>query len=305
MNESKTERMKTTAQIRKKRRRRRDAAVSAVLILAVICICLVVVYCTDMFTVRSVVLNSDGERYSDADLLSASGISTGDRLFLIHMNEAEKQIVTTLPYIRTAKVSRNIDGTVTVDVQYGKAAFCISGMSGYVYIDPDGKVLENNALMPAEGSAELSGISLISAAPGYPVDVAEKDLLGDVMEAAALFAESGIDKITLYDYTDPSNVRMELDYRIIVKIGTVNKIKNKLPLLREALSDALKNPPNGGRVVFELIGGAWTARNESSIEEAYRKAHERLNAPQPATDREGNTVEASSEATTVQEQYFG
>ena len=67
---------------------------------------------------------SGNSKYSKEQIISASGIHTGDNLFFINRIGAGSRVVVKLPYIDSVKITRSLPNRVTITVEESKAVAC-------------------------------------------------------------------------------------------------------------------------------------------------------------------------------------
>lgn len=151
-----------TAQKRSKRsaRARREipwrrilgAAGVALVVLAVLW---AVVYFTPLFAVKNVEV--EGNRHlSEDDVVSAAGVTEGTPLAQVSMRDTGSDVVS-LPWVKSATVSRKWPSTVRIEVEENTAVAYVNSSGGAHLIDPEGKEFAQDT--PPEDAVELTGSS--------------------------------------------------------------------------------------------------------------------------------------------------
>ena len=78
---------------------------------------------------------------SEEKIESLSGLSKEQNIFRFLEIDVEKRIKEE-PYVESVKVSRDLPGTVIIDVTERKRDFCVKFLNGYAYINNQGYILE-------------------------------------------------------------------------------------------------------------------------------------------------------------------
>jgi len=77
-------------------------------------------------------------------IISFSGLSTGENIFRNLKSKVEANIKQN-SYIKEAIMKRKLPGTIEINVEERKIAYQIKLIEGYIYIDNQGYILENNS----------------------------------------------------------------------------------------------------------------------------------------------------------------
>ena len=106
------------ARNRSTNRRRRRGRFS--FLLKLVCLLLiigaVIAALTLFFKVQSIAV-SGNERYSQEEVVAASGIRVEDNLFLLNKYSAAQAIFETLPYVEEATIKRSLPDTIVITVR--------------------------------------------------------------------------------------------------------------------------------------------------------------------------------------------
>ena len=183
--------------------------------------------------------------YSEAEGLSATGILNGDNLWRIDTDAAEESIEQLLPYVGTAKIGRKLPGTVTVKLTPAEEYAFVNTESGAAIIDSEFKVLKNIS----ENENRLfviKGMSFKEAVPGQKLTFSDSEQQKTLSEITDLLNEYGFSSdgqygITMIDMADTLNVKMILDDRLYVVIGSMSNIENKLVHLKSMIGQVNMN----------------------------------------------------------------
>lgn len=197
-------------------------------ILAAVALSLTVLFRIDTIEV------SGNTRYSSEQVISASGIRSGENLFLADTKHAGAAIAKKLPYIGAAQVSRRLPAKIVIEVKETAASGAVAYNGGYVLIGDNGKALEQTAAVP-NNCPVILGLELSSAQPGqqvtYKSDVTQR--LFETLTQA--LQKNGMDKITKIDLRNTYSILVEYDGRITMNMGISSGFDYKIRFAKSVL----------------------------------------------------------------------
>lgn len=186
------------------------------------------------------------ERYSEQEVLAASGLETGGNLYLLNKFDVKETIFRQLPYVEEIKINRKLPDTLLIEIRECKAVAGIADGDGVWLISDRGKLLERSDA-PAEGCPLITGGELIDPAPtgtaNMGPDMAYR--LGVVMtllsEADARRMRGNINAIDLADDTAVNLIYLS---RFTVRFPWTADVGYKLESLG-TVADYLENNETG------------------------------------------------------------
>lgn len=202
------------------------------------------------FKITDIVVEG-AEKYSDAQVIEASGIEMDTSVFFISASSAEIAVKSALPYVDTVKVTRKLPGAVVISVtESTPAAYVTSGGKNYI-VDAKGRVLEETSSTPS--AAELRGVTPVSPEPGKALSLGEGESvrLTSAVDLMEFLEEDGLlDKTTSIDMTNMASVVVEYNgYRI--NIGTCDELDFKFNNLINDFLEKHPEPGNGKSVIYD------------------------------------------------------
>lgn len=186
----------------------------------------VVLSLTVLFKIESIQVNGTS-RYSAEQIIEASGIKTGENLFLAKTGQAARSIEQKLPYLASASVSRKIPAQIVITVQEAKPAGAIECGGKYAVVAPDGKVMELDDRIP-ENCPSVKGVKLSSAEPGKAIAFADSTQKSIYESLASAITQTGFEKITQIDLTQSYKIQITYDNRIVMNLGSGSDFIYKL-----------------------------------------------------------------------------
>ena len=241
----------------KKRRRRRRRIACAVILLVMAAVC-AVLSLTVFFKIEMVTVTGNS-RYTVEEILEASGIRTGENLFLTNVERASEQIEQAKPYVRTAHVKRKFPAAIEITVEESASAVLgVATGDGYILLDRDLKVLEKGSGALPEGIAQvcLGGVS--AAEEGSAIQAENGDSINALKLLLDAADQAGLTSLTYYDVTDPGNMVLTYSGRLDAVLGDRQNMEKKMAMLAEVIrrNDAA-DPHKSGTIDLRVNGKAY------------------------------------------------
>ena len=179
------------------------------------------------------------ENYSEDAIMIASGIEMGDSILLVDKGEVASRIITKLPYVQQAKVSRQLPGTVVIEVTEGRAVASVkSEYDEYWFIDKTGKLMEQVSEDRAGSVTLLEGLSALLPVAGDQIRLNEEgrqrlDTALNLLEQLKRYEMS--DAIVRIDLTELYDIKMYYTDRFEIQLGSTDELDYKIKYLAYAL----------------------------------------------------------------------
>ena len=280
---SRSERVRISAEIRKRKKRRRDAFLIFILIVMLGALA-TVLSTTVFFKAEKIVVNNLSDKYSNEWIADASGLSVGDNLLMAKLDKAEAAIEKNLPYIRIATVSRKWPNAFYIDAVYADSVLAVQKGGAFIYIDVDGKVLETDIAQPDPSVAIVTGAYAESAVPGNIVTLSDEKTLNALVQILSVLNENEIYNITAVDVSNPTDIVVELDHRIDVKLGSASNAAEKIAFGKAVIEKNLSAAATK-KLIIDLTTDAKAFVREK--ESPARAARQDAKTPTDAQPEEG------------------
>ena len=247
------------------RRRRRGNFGFLYKLLSVLVICAAVVMALTLFFRVDTIEVTGTERYTEKDVIEASGIQLGDNLFLLNKYEAARSIAEQLPYIdiEDIRIRRELPDTLLIDVaECGTPLAVIQDGSAWL-LSPKGKIVEQLPASQAGDYAVIDGCELLAPSVGtqIAVDTAYETRRESLLELLAVLDETGdLAKVDAIHLGEASYISMDYMDRFTVKMPYQADFSYKLRVLELAInSDKIQDNMTGtfdmrqedGQVIFD------------------------------------------------------
>ena len=228
------------------RRRRRGNFGFLYKLLSVLVICAAVVMALTLFFRVDTIEGTGTERYTEKDVIEASGIQLGDNLFLLNKYEAARSIAEQLPYIdiEDIRIRRELPDTLLIDVaECGTPLAVIQDGSAWL-LSPKGKIVEQLPASQAGDYAVIDGCELL--APSVGTDIALSTEFANQQTSllallAALDAAGLTDRVDAIHLDDLSRLTMDYAGRFSVEMEYNADYDRMLQILEAGISKLESN----------------------------------------------------------------
>lgn len=229
------------------RHRRRNRFGFLYKLMTVLAICAVIVVALTMFFKVGTVRISGNLRYTDDEVLEASGVTVGDNLFLLNKYTADRQLREQLPYIETVHISKKLPDTLLIDVTECKTTFALNEKGTVWLMSDTGKIVGSGTPEETEGQPVIDGCELLAPSVGSEMALAtERQTQRDSLLAllAALSAADSVDQVDAIHLDSATEIVMDYAGRFAVKMP-YSADYDKMIAFLGIVMDTLESNENG------------------------------------------------------------
>lgn len=255
---SRNERVKNSAENRRRQKKLQNNLI--IVMLLVVAVAVIGAFACFAMTINTITVTGS-ERYSEKTVLSAAELSKGDSILLINPAALENKIESKLPYIENAEIRRSWPDGVTVTLTDAVPSLAIDTGEGYVLLNNSCKVLDDDAVVITE-SALIKGIGIVNAVPGEIAEFTENVSTESFVKLCNAFEEYGITGITEYDLNSVSNIKVIIDYRVEVQLGTLAGAPEKLAFCKAVIDETIASDSKHPMVIDVTADGKAYARRK-------------------------------------------
>ena len=159
--------------MRRSHRRRRGRFAFLLKVFAFIVAAAAMLWAVALFFRMDHIAVSGNERYSEAEVLAASGLQTGGNLYFLNKFDVKEAIFEQLPYVETIRINRKLPDTLLIEVSECKAAAGVQSETGLWLISDRGKLLETVETTPL-GCPTIVGAEPVEPRVTETVDLGEE-----------------------------------------------------------------------------------------------------------------------------------
>lgn len=113
---------------------------------------------------------SGNRRYTEEEVVAASGLQTGRNLYLLNKFAVKEKIFAQLPYVEEVAINRKLPDTLLIELRECAAAAAVQSGTELWLISDQGKLLEQAEQAPARCPV-VTGGELADPAPGRQLDM--------------------------------------------------------------------------------------------------------------------------------------
>ncbi|MDR0952071.1 MAG: FtsQ-type POTRA domain-containing protein [Oscillospiraceae bacterium] len=220
-------------------------SVSVLLILAAVVLAVSV-----FFRVSSIEVTGAG-RYTEQEIIDASGLEIGSNLIFLNRAAAAGRITDALPYAGSVEVKRALPNKIVIEVRESGRIACVPSQTEWWLIDNNCRALEE---CPAEELGDylsVTGFYITEPVAGRVITVPDEDRFKVEYLAALLTALQASDMLTdvaTINLETSANPQLTYLGRFTVKLGDADGLDSKLTLLKNAAAQL----DDGARGFFDL-----------------------------------------------------
>ena len=173
--------------------------------------------CVVFFRVDEVIVVGQS-RYTQEEIVAASGVEQGDNLFLINKIQLVEQVLTRLPYVDELTISRKLPDTLVLTVTECVPVAVIQANGAYWLMDAKCKLLEQGDISLAQGQAQILGLIPLGPTVGVGLAAEEEQKLSSLRALLqALNAEQMMGSVKSFiDLTADNEIRFSYGENLTV-----------------------------------------------------------------------------------------
>lgn len=160
-----------------------------------------------------------------------SGINIGVNTFKLNLKEVQERVAMN-PLVKQVKVGRRYPGTIVIRIEERKAVALVPWKGEFLAVDTEGYYLNKVKDFSKANLPVITGIRLGNLTPG-------KQIAGDGLAAALKFVQkmdqNQLANLSEVNGADPMGIVIYTLDKTEVRLGTSERIEEKLALMREAL----------------------------------------------------------------------
>lgn len=185
--------------------------------------------------------------YESEEIINASGLKRGDKLYDINEEEIIHSIKLNCPYVNNVSVKSKFPNKIKINVDCFSAAYYVEIFGDYYALDSNMRVLEETADNTKFLNAKIPKLcipNIKSALVGSELTYGESEAEIKFVEEflGVLRSSTFTSRLTLVDIDNRFEIYVQVDGNINVYMGNTEKSKEKLKAVEAALEDPrLKN----------------------------------------------------------------
>lgn len=226
------------------------ATVSVMGVLALVCL-----LCIVMRFVGIGSFEIEGETdYKLSELISVSGLRTGDRLYEVDEKEAEELLLEGCPYLKSVNVKKKFPNKICFEVEERVLGWYVEIGEDYYALDFDLLVLletYSEESLIERGLTKLVLPELESAMCDYLPEFGRGDehLISETLKIVDTFRSHAVkQRLTKLDLSNRFEIKLTIDESFEISLGDISNIETKLKTVIEVIETQLDNGYVGGEI---------------------------------------------------------
>lgn len=210
-------------------------------LLLLFCLAIAFIMCYTVFFKLDKIKISGCTMYSESQIVDEIGAQKGDSLFQINISNAEKRLLGKMPYLKTVNISRQFPTTLKVEIVEETVLGAVYTADGFAIISDTGKVLQEGVLTLPEGMPRIVGLKNQSYDTGSYLNESvssggglQKEILSLQIVSQQL-AACQFDDITYYDVSDLRDIKVMIEDRLLLELGSDTDMEYKCKFIRGVL----------------------------------------------------------------------
>lgn len=192
--------------------------------------------------------------YKLSELISVSGLRTGDRLYEVDEKKAEERLLESCPYLKSVNVKKKFPNKICFEVEERVLGWYIEIGEDYYALDFDLLVLletYSEESLIERGLTKLVLPELESAMCDYLPEFGRGDehLVSETLKIVDIFRSHDVkQRMTRLDLSNRFEIKLTVDGSFEVSLGDISNIETKLKTVIEVIETQLDNGYVGGEI---------------------------------------------------------
>lgn len=164
-------------------------------------------------------------RYTAEEIIAAAGVKTGENLLHIDAKKAENGVMNTFAFVDKVSVKKNYPTKIVIEITEAQNWFALNQGGKTVVISRGGRVL---GTIPADGLVLVKGFEAENLDVGSKLSStvdAKNKIIMEIFETAE---KVGLANVTEIDLTDRFSIKITVDGRIVLNLGSSVQLESKL-----------------------------------------------------------------------------
>lgn len=218
------------------RRRRRKRNMSLYYLMVAVIVILAVIFLTLFVFFKIETINIEGVTlYSNEQIIGAAGVRKGDNLFRTDIRDIENTLSQMMVYADEVKVRRKLPSTLNITVKEAVPLYNLEQDGRYYIVSESGKILESGLSAPKEGLMLITGYEIKDTSPNVPLESKDEMKEKIIDDLKVGIEKNGFDGIESIDVTDRTDIKLNYQNRIEIRLGSSYDISYKLSYTKAVL----------------------------------------------------------------------
>lgn len=185
-------------------------------------------------------------RYNYSEIIEASGIKKGARLYYLNEKKAENTILSSLPYLKSVKINSYFPNRVKIEIEEFEDIYLLPHTNGFCYVNGDFEILEIVEQAPEYEKFSGIFIKVEKSAAGNIGDIYENEDTQRASDLIEFIKEYGFYKdLNIVDVENKYDNAFVVGKKYKFIIGAMTDISEKMDAaFKVCLSDSFNKGNN-------------------------------------------------------------
>lgn len=196
-------------------------------------------------------------RYSESEILYASGLKLGQSIWSVSTKQAEQNILSLCPYVDTVEIRSTTFGNYEIVLNETTVLGAFSDKGEWVVVGANGNMLERLPItddVPPR-MIHLKGLTYSGGDAGKPA--ADERSISILRSLATALQKENIEQISAIDLSDKTDISLCWNNQIVIYFGSDANLAYEVKLIRELLPRILES--HGAQVRGKLDLSAYSS----------------------------------------------
>lgn len=203
--------------------------------------------------------------YLDEQIVNVGGLEKGANLIRTDEEKIENRIKENLAFIDEVEVKKKYPSTIVISCKEAVKSVDIEDNGSYYTISESGRVLEAKNPQPTGDIPVVEGFELESLEVGEQLKSKDTFKTSIVKEIMSSIKKIEFEDITKIDITSRSNIILNYDDRINIKLGGSSDIDYKLTCFKAVIDSSLTQDYEGTLIYNGAVSGISAISKEQEL----------------------------------------
>lgn len=193
------------------------------------------------------------EKYSQQEIVNASGIKQGSSLLLLNKKRVQNLIQSQFSYIEKAEIIKKLPNSVEIKLKLEEVDFAYEKNGEFLLVSKNNRLLEKS-LVPFDNTLEIKGIELEISDNNQTITYKNPEDFEKIEEIRHYIQNIFGNKINIIDISDFSKIILHYRSQIRIIIGDASDLSYKLLTAKEIIDSKIDECGAGRLDVSEVSG---------------------------------------------------
>ncbi len=265
------QRTRQAVTVKQKKRRKRNHTLYYMILALFIIVAGVILSLTVFFNIDAIEVEGSS-RYTAEEIEAMSGLRLGDNLFRISTGDASDRIINAFAYVDQVEIKRSFPNKLIITVAEAEPVMSISGSGGYYLVSAAGRILDSGLSEPGENTFTVTGVDLQGYQNGEFIHSDSGQEIETLETINSVCTDLGLTNLTRIDLRSVVDIRIYVEDRFRIDIGSVGNLQYKLTFAKEVIDGRLDGDDQG--VIDAKQSGSIYFRPEENLSNSSSPASE-------------------------------